>query len=73
MPLLNDAPLLDVRLTRDGLVRRWTISRWSMGWTCRYVNGIEVTVGGCSTLALMEAKRRQWEAEIAAARTDGWT
>jgi hypothetical protein len=73
VPLLNDAPLLDVRLTRDGHVRRWTISKWSMGWTCRFVDNGNVSVGGCSTLERMEAKRQQWEAEIAAARADGWS
>ena len=73
MPLLSEVPILDVRLTRNGKVRRWTISKWTMGWTCRYVNGLEVTIGGCSTLELMEAKRQEWEAEIAAARADGWT
>ena len=58
MPPFSDLPILDVRLTRNGVVRRWTISKWMMGWTCRYVDGLEVIVGGCSTLELMEAKRQ---------------
>ena len=63
---------MDVALRRNGALRRWTISKWSMGWTCRYSDNGTVTIGGCHTEELMRAKRQEWEAEIAAARADGW-
>jgi hypothetical protein len=73
VPLLDGPIILDVTLQRDGEVRRWTISKWSMGWTCKYVEKGTVIVGGCLTFELMQAKKRQWEADIAALRADGWT
>ena len=73
MPLLDGPVILDVTLKRDGQVKHWTITKWSMGWTCRYAENASVTIGGCHTFELMTAKKREWEAEIAAARADGWT
>ena len=73
MPLISGQPLLDVTLRRDDRVRRWTITPWSMGWTFRFVDSGTVTMSGYPTRELMESKRQEWQAEIAAAREDGWT
>ena len=72
MPLLSDAPLLDVALHREGLKRRWTITRWSMGWSFRYIDHEGVTYSGCANLDAMRAQKADWEAEIAVAKADGW-
>ena len=73
MPLISGQPLLDVTLRLGDKVRRWTITPWSMGWTFRFVDSGTVTVSGYQTRELMESQRQKWEAEIAAARAEGWT
>jgi hypothetical protein len=70
---LDEPPLLDVTLTRDGQKRRWTITPWTMGWTCQYSTVGEVTSIGCATLELVATKVREWEAKIETARADGWS
>ncbi len=65
--------MLDVSLSRKGLTRRWTISAWEKGWSCRYIDRHSVSFSGCDTLALALAKKDVWEAEIIVARADGWS
>jgi hypothetical protein len=76
MPLFHPpgAVLLDVTLRRDGQVKRWTIHTGDLPdyWSCRLLTGNAVTVSGCFTKQAVEATVREWEAEIAEARVDGW-
>ena len=64
----------DVLLRRNGVIRRWTITERerSPGWSFRYIDDDKVTLGGCDTLALALAQKREWEAEIVASLADGW-
>jgi len=43
-----------------------------MGWTFRYANGGSVEVFGVQTESAMLEQRTKWNAEIEAARADGW-
>jgi hypothetical protein len=72
--LQNDAAvLLDVTLSHNGVVRQWTITSTPYGWSCKVVSPQQVTVHGCSTLERAVAKLQQCDAEIAAARAEGWS
>jgi hypothetical protein len=65
--------MLDVRLRRNGRTRQWTISEWAGRWSCRYAEDHLVSYGGCTTLEWALAKKTEWQAQIAAARADGWS
>jgi hypothetical protein len=74
-PLFNPpgAVLLDVTLHRFDAVRRWTIhTAFPDGWSCRLLTGTSVRVSFCQTEDQVVAKQREWRAEIAAARAEGW-
>jgi hypothetical protein len=73
MPLLNDQVILDVTLWKGEARRRWTITKWAMGWSCRQVDGPSVIIYGCDTAEAMQTQRQAWEADIAALRADGWS
>ena len=65
--------ILDVTLRRDEAVRRWTISTaFPDDWTCQIVRGHSVDVSACATEDQVVDRQREWRAEIAAARADGW-
>jgi len=66
--------LLDVTLIRDDDVRRWTVhSGISPGeWRCRLVFPHSVTVFACSSKDEAAAQVREWQAEIEAAKAEGW-
>ena len=74
VPFLQDdvAVLLDVTLSHHGVVRQWTIHSTPDGWSCKVVGPQQVSVHGCSTLKQTAARLQQCEAQIAAARADGW-
>ena len=76
MPFFNPTGvvLLDVILRRDGLVKRWTINTGDLPdyWSCRLLDANSVTVSACFTEAAVTARVREWEAQIDAARADGW-
>ena len=64
--------LLDVTLRRDDHKRRWTISEWTEGWRCQYLDEHRFSYANCPTKDGARAKQRGWEADIVAARTEGW-
>ena len=64
--------MLDVSLSRNGLTRYWLITKWAERWSCSYTEGHCVKYGACGTLALAQAKKAEWEQEIASARANGW-
>lgn len=68
----SDATLLNVILRRGDDFRQWSIRPRDIGWDCRFLNTTTITVSGCNTLDDAIAKKHCWEAEIAAARADGW-
>jgi hypothetical protein len=68
----TEDPLLDVTLRRNGLTRRWTITREDNNWSGRYSDHKFLSFTGCPTLASALAKKAEWEAEIEAAKADGW-
>jgi hypothetical protein len=76
-PLFNPSGavvVLDVTLHRCDAVRRWTIhTAFPDGWACRLMTETGVTVSFCKTEDEVVAKQREWRAEIAAARAEGWT
>ena len=45
---------------------------WGERWSCRYTEPAGVRYCGCDTLDSALAKKAEWEAQIAAARADGW-
>jgi len=65
--------MLDVLLRKNGTARHWVISEFAGRWVSRYTDGQSITFGGFDTLALALAQKAQSEAEIAAAKADGWT
>ena len=65
--------MMDVVLRRNGVTRRWTITKWAKGWSFRYIDDDLVSFGGCDTLEAALAQKRAWEAEIIAALANGWT
>ena len=69
----HDPPLLSMTLRRNGQTREWTIESWQHGWSCRYVGPGSVSFRGCMTLPEALEQKRRWEADIDAARADGWT
>ena len=66
--------LLDVVLRRNDDVRRWTIHA-GIGdeWACRLVEPNSVTVFACCSTDEAVAKMRDWQGEIAAAMSEGWS
>jgi hypothetical protein len=66
--------LLDVTLSRDGSFRRWIINAGELPdyWSCRLLTPTSVTVSACFTEADMTARVTAWNAQIAAAKTNGW-
>ena len=70
--MLNDQVLMDVALSKGEARRRWTITKWSMGWSCLRTEDHDVIVSGCATEKAMLAHRQAWEADISALHQDGW-
>ena len=70
---IADTVLLDVTLRRDDRKRHWTISAWSEGWRCRYIDQHRFSYANCPTKDGARAKRRAWESDIVAARAEGWS
>lgn len=68
----RDDTLLDVTLGRDGHARRWVISRSGDAWIYRSYGPNTASVDGSYKREHAIARKREWEAEIAAAKADGW-
>jgi hypothetical protein len=67
-----DAPCLDVSLRREGQVQRWAIHGRGEGWTCLRATPGQCMATACDSRDEIEAKMREWVAEIAVARRAGW-
>jgi hypothetical protein len=72
VPPPPDSVLLDVTLRREGAVRRWSIICWEHGWRCTVHGPGTITATSCNNHERALAIKREWEAEIEAARLDGW-
>ena len=68
----DDTPCLDVSLRREGQVQRWAIHGRGDGWTCLRATPGQCVATPCASRHEIEAKMREWVAEIAAARCAGW-
>ena len=64
--------LLNVTLRRGDEFRQWSIRQRDSGWDCRVLLPTSLTVSACETLDQALARKHEWEAEIVAARADGW-
>jgi len=67
--------LLDVTLSRDGATRSWSVgpcARNASFWSYTKHGPDRVIYGELPTRDEAVAKRRQFDAEIAAAHADGW-
>ena len=68
----HGSPLLSMILRCNGQTRQWTIESWQYGWSCQYVGPGSVSFRGCMTLPEALEQKRKWEADIEAAKADGW-
>ena len=75
---MSNAPTslsLDVTLSRNGREQRWRIKsgQASQDWHYQYQSDGRFEEGRLRTIPDVLQKRREYEAEIAAALADGWT
>ena len=70
---LQAKTLLDVTLCRNGDARRWSIWRRMNTCTCTRQVVDSISLSGCPTEEDTLTQKREWEAEITAARADGWS
>jgi len=64
--------LLDVTLERNGQIQRWTIQSHHHLWSCRFISPGRVMHQGCRAIDAAKALKAEWEADIEAAKADGW-